>query len=188
MTIRLTAMIMTMTMTLQENLSLTPIEQTAISAIVESLKDLVIVNVDSSSQEIKNPISIIEQPLKDDPTSIIESFPSNSNSFSFQLRPASILKQALASLSDVDFNPQGLGLIEVGEFGLEITVCNAKTRVDGHLCLKSTGLINFEFSKPIHNKIINLNHIFDNLVDAAANDTITCHHLDGSSQLTFFFG
>ncbi|XP_021773114.1 uncharacterized protein LOC110737058 [Chenopodium quinoa] len=168
-----------MTVTLDKNQ--TSIENLSLSTTIKSLNDLETVNVENPIQSSKEPTTPIQEPAIHDPTPII-------TSFRFGVRPANKLKQALQSLSDANFNPNGLGLIEVVENGLEITVRNTKTGVAGHLWFKSSGLINFEFKKAMINKMIDLNCILDNLVDASANDTVTLLYLHGFSHLNFMFG
>ncbi|XP_074280429.1 uncharacterized protein LOC141605515 [Silene latifolia] len=131
----------------------------------------------------------MEYPPKQNPSSIAETSQEipTTNNFSFQVHPAIKLKQTLACLTEEHFNPEGLGMIEVGEVGLEITVGNTNATVS-QLWLKATGLIDFKCSKPMINKWVNLKNICLNLADAHDKDTITIHHLDASNQLFFTFG
>ncbi|XP_074280428.1 uncharacterized protein LOC141605513 [Silene latifolia] len=161
------------------------------------------------TKENMNPTSIVEHskqntspmeyPPKQNPSSISEtsqeipttlynhSKEKTTTNFSFQVHPAIILKQTLACLTEEHFNPEGFGMIEVGEVGLEITVGNSNATVS-HLWLKATGLIDFKCSKPMIGQWVNLKHISHNLVDAHDTDTITIHHLESSNQLFFSFG
>ncbi|KAL2897542.1 Proliferating cell nuclear antigen [Bienertia sinuspersici] len=108
--------------------------------------------------------------------------------FNFQLNPAIKLKQSIESLKDHEFNPKGVGRIDISEKGFEITVINSETNVGGYLFLKSSGLINFHCSKSIGNKLINLNLTSLFLVSSTDDDTITIYHVVGSKNLTFIIG
>ncbi|XP_021742285.1 uncharacterized protein LOC110708464 [Chenopodium quinoa] len=174
-----------MTVTLDKNQ--TSIKNLSLSTTIKSLNDLESANVENPIQSSKQPTTPIQEPaIHDDQNQSSQETPVTS--FRFGVRPASKLKQALESLTDAKFNPKGLGLIEVVENGLEITVRNTKTGVAGHLWFKSSGLINFEFKKAMINKMIDLNCVLDNLVDASANDIVTLHYLHGCSHLNFMFG
>ncbi|XP_074284342.1 uncharacterized protein LOC141608919 [Silene latifolia] len=157
-------------------------------------------NPTSIVEHSKQNTSPMEYPPKQNPSSIAETSQeisttvynhskenTTTNNFSFQLHPAIKLKQTLACLTEEHFNPEGIGMIEVGKVGLQITVRNTNGTVS-QLWLKATGLIDFKCSKPMINKWVNLKNICLNLADAHDEDTITIHHLDASNQLFFSFG
>ncbi|KAK9699260.1 hypothetical protein RND81_08G163400 [Saponaria officinalis] len=165
------------------------------TSIVESLKEMSIsasepsnVNpnpVEHSSTE--NPPSI-DEPSQEFPTTIEHSEETTVENFSFQLYPAMRMKQAIACLCDEQFNPRGFGVIEVDDIGFEITVRDSESGAVGHLWLDATLLINFKYNKPMVVKRVNLNHLYQNLADAADEDTISIHQSDGSNQIVFSFG
>ncbi|KAK9682920.1 hypothetical protein RND81_10G106800 [Saponaria officinalis] len=133
--------------------------------------------VEHSSTE--NPPSI-DEPSQEIPTTV--------ENFSFQLYPAMRMKQAIACLCDEQFNPRGFGMIHVDDIGFEITVRDSESGAVGHLWLDATLLSNFKYNKHMSVKWVNLNHIYQNLVDAADQDIISIHHSDGSNQIVFSFG
>ncbi|KAK9682928.1 hypothetical protein RND81_10G107300 [Saponaria officinalis] len=157
------------------------------TSIVESLKEMSI-SASEPSNENPNPVehsSTENSPSIDEPS---QEIPTTVENFSFQLYPAIKMKQAIASLCDEQFNPRGFGVIDVDDIGCEITVRDSASGAVGHLWLDADLLCNFKYNKPMSVKRVNLNHIYQNLVDAADEDTISIHHSDGSSQIVFSFG
>ncbi|XP_021736268.1 uncharacterized protein LOC110702833 [Chenopodium quinoa] len=107
----------------------------------------------------------------------------------FKLKPASRLLNSVFAISNSEFNPTGMGRVDIAEIGFEITVRNTETGVPANLHLNPSGLIDFHCSKPIVGKFINVNNIFLVLVGVSHDDDIvTIFHLDGSDDLTFILG
>ncbi|XP_074280461.1 uncharacterized protein LOC141605540 [Silene latifolia] len=110
------------------------------------------------------------------------------NSFSFEIKPAHKLKQAIAALCDQEFNPRGLARMDVDDQGFELTVWNVETRVIGHLRLRANDSNNYSYSSPLEPNMIDLNRVFSGLEFAADDDIVFIYHLHGSNLLGFKFG
>ncbi|KAL2929923.1 Proliferating cell nuclear antigen [Bienertia sinuspersici] len=114
--------------------------------------------------------------------------PEKNMSFNLNAKNSFKTKHSIAALSDSDFNPLGVAMVDVNEKGFEITVRNSLTDAAGNLFLKSSGLNDFHCNTPIINKMINLNEISEILFNTGIKETISVFHLNGSNHLSFILG
>ncbi|KAK9682577.1 hypothetical protein RND81_10G083200 [Saponaria officinalis] len=148
-----------------------------------------------------NPTAISDTPVENQPVhsdTSVEKLPvvsemslekpltNEENGFRFKLEPGQRLKLAIEALCDPEFNPPGIGRIDVDGKGFGVTVGTPKD-VHGHLWLKGKNLGNFECSKPMVGKLVDLRKFFGNLV-ADEKDTVIVAHIDGSNEISFSFG
>ncbi|KAK9682579.1 hypothetical protein RND81_10G083300 [Saponaria officinalis] len=136
-------------------------------------------------QPILSDTSVEKQPVVSE-MSLEKPLNNEENGFRFKLEPGQRLKLAIEALCDPEFNPPGIGRIDVDGKGFGVTVGTPKD-VHGHLWLKGKNLGNFECSKPMVGKLVDLRKFSGNLV-ADEKDTVIVAHIDGSNEISFSFG
>ncbi|KAK9705529.1 hypothetical protein RND81_07G064000 [Saponaria officinalis] len=102
------------------------------------------------------------------------------------VKPARLLKQAFEAICDPEFNPSGIGRIDLGEKCFTIVVLSPDNSL-ARLHLSDGDEIEVSCHETMATRMVNLREIFQNL-SADDDDTIVLYHIQGMNKLSGYFG